>query len=469
MTPSVPAPCGGNVGRGAVQRKVAGPVAPIVPAPCGGNVGRGAVQRKAAGPVAPVAPVAPSVPAPCGGNVGRGAVQRKVAGPVAPSVPAAAIARGQGTVQRYFKVGAADFGTRNVALGGTAVFTGQDKDGGTGSFLDGGGAVRRSDKDVGGLTLRISDDGRMAMEDTDINTRQAKSFYAEKDVVKASNKRLGAVGSAFRLVVNENNWITVPDRAGHQHRHWALFGQGRRYKLYEVMPRNTTNGTRGVNMQASQNCNAMGGEVTGAGTEMFQKPILKGGILDVQDSFLAEERVATFLGEYANNGGDAPGAALAAGFPLPTNAIQVGVLRAAIALQYGPVATQNVIDDISRQLGVNSYATPKVGETYATFSIGAKTPTGVFDHHSGADIADPWGYHWGGVVARSGADTVTLENYARLKEDDPHNLHAATETRHFFQMYGPANSVDGDQSWHAAWRHDGFANGVTIAFSNGKL
>ena len=43
----VPAPCGGNVGRGAVQPKAARP-GPAVPAPCGGNVGRSAVQPKAA-------------------------------------------------------------------------------------------------------------------------------------------------------------------------------------------------------------------------------------------------------------------------------------------------------------------------------------------------------------------------------------------------------------------------------------
>ena len=57
----------------------------------------------------------------------------------------------------------------------------------------------------------------------------------------------------------------------------------------------------------------------------------------------------------------------------------------------------------ARQLAINQFASPKVGEGFATFSTrprrGRKT----------------WGYHYAGVVARSadGHDWVTLENYNR--------------------------------------------------------
>ena len=58
-----------------------------------------------------------------------------------------------------------------------------------------------------------------------------------------------------------------------------------------------------------------------------------------------------------------------------------------------------------------------------------------------------WGSHWAGVVARDGADVVTLENYARTAEDgaigDP-------DYRFYFQMYNTNPAVPGN-TWHGTW------------------
>jgi hypothetical protein len=58
------------------------------------------------------------------------------------------------------------------------------------------------------------------------------------------------------------------------------------------------------------------------------------------------------------------------------------------------------------KLGINEFANPKVGEGIATYS--ARAPGGDGGGRT-------WGYHYAGVVARSGdgADYVTLENYNR--------------------------------------------------------
>jgi hypothetical protein len=56
-----------------------------------------------------------------------------------------------------------------------------------------------------------------------------------------------------------------------------------------------------------------------------------------------------------------------------------------------------------------------------------------------------WGSHYGGVVARSGGDTVTLENYARNRENE--GIQDATSAMYYFQMYGSEKG----QTWHETW------------------
>jgi hypothetical protein len=75
------------------------------------------------------------------------------------------------------------------------------------------------------------------------------------------------------------------------------------------------------------------------------------------------------------------------------------------------------------------------------------------DYTSGEDRTVSWPYHYAGVVARSGNDRVTLENYARgdnrMEDADP---------RWYFQMYGEGSG----QTFHEF--HDArkeYANAIT--------
>jgi hypothetical protein len=52
----------------------------------------------------------------------------------------------------------------------------------------------------------------------------------------------------------------------------------------------------------------------------------------------------------------------------------------------------------AKKYGINQYAKPKAGEAIGIFSAGTQGNTGMG--------------HWAGVLARSGGDYVTLENYA---------------------------------------------------------
>jgi hypothetical protein len=117
-------------------------------------------------------------------------------------------------------------------------------------------------------------------------------------------------------------------------------------------------------------------------------------------------------------------------------------------------------DDRSKELGVNSYATPEVGEGLGTFSVGERIGGGIVNYSveeanahykdsldqvisggvpgdfdstrdsldnlirmAGGAVANldeyfkkgVWQGHFAGVVARSGEDYVTLENYNRQR------------------------------------------------------
>jgi hypothetical protein len=79
-------------------------------------------------------------------------------------------------------------------------------------------------------------------------------------------------------------------------------------------------------------------------------------------------------------------------------------------------------------VGANENAAPEVGEAFGIFSTPAQPPQGVmqqtlaalgavYQKLLGAAPVAQWGEHWAGVVARSGNDRVTMENYNRPSDD----------------------------------------------------
>src|SRR4051812_8353821 len=122
-----------------------------------------------------------------------------------------------------------------------------------GSFRNAGGVVVASGP--ANTQLRVSEDGQMAVEDTNLGARQPKVFYATNTVFNASNKALKKHGSAFVLYVDQNNAITVTDQAGNQvnlHRILA-----KRKKV-----RNAVN-DRGMGLTMKEVCDQVASEIVG--------------------------------------------------------------------------------------------------------------------------------------------------------------------------------------------------------------
>jgi hypothetical protein len=120
--------------------------------------------------------------------------------------------------------------------------------------------------------------------------------------------------------------------------------------------------------------------------------------------------------------------------------------------------------EILQEIGINEFADPRVGDILSIRTIGAETRQGndwyVKDYQSGKTLKNPFQYHFATVIARSGNDYITMENYARQEEEgDRHHGASREDPRYFFQMYGPD-----EQSFHSEQK-DEYANPMTLSFS----
>ncbi|MEA2463428.1 MAG: hypothetical protein QOJ98_1175 [Acidobacteriota bacterium] len=286
--------------------------------------------------------------------------------------------------------------------------------------------VHNSDRN--GLSIRVSDDGNMAIENTDLRTRQPKVFYATTGVVTASNAALQSVGSKFRLRENGRP-LTI------------LTGWYSSKTLNEVTGEylNDLNVAVSPN-RAPQNCNAMAEQLTGK-----PRGFLQGG---AGTALTVAGRVApTAMEQYD------------LAYRYYNRRMELSPERnRELINRFAREYPRERREDVSDRESANIWARPNVGEAYMIASLGSGPDLGggrstLRDYTSGEDRTVSWPYHYAGVVARSGNDRVTLENYARgdnrMEDADP---------RWYFQMYGEGSG----QTFHEF--HDArkeYANAIT--------
>lgn len=105
--------------------------------------------------------------------------------------------------------------------------------------------------------------------------------------------------------------------------------------------------------------------------------------------------------------------------------------------------------NMKRELKIDEAMEPQLGK--ALVSV-----TTVSDKKMSEEGGDKFGYHWGTVVAQSGADYITLENYARREGD----LKAKSPLV-FFRMHGP------ESTWHDKSQKSGDFLGPIMSFKFG--
>lgn len=325
------------------------------------------------------------------------------------------------------------------AIVGTETFNAQARAVGVGAhdaFLTGAGpAPANVVAHPGGLSLRVSDDAEVAIEDSDLTTRQPKVFFATAAVVAESNRLLTAAQSRIVLHTGAAG-ITI----------WT--GWWTQKTLLRVTPRFNAAVPDPLNPGnpdlLPQNCNAVAAQVTGWEPEAMVS----------NSSALASRTAARLAPTEWGNYRDAYHAEGDFDARAQTNAIASAYVTA--------TGTRRRDIETAR---ANRYARPAVGEAFITATMGDGPPnldgtTTVRDYRSGTDRNLGWSFHFGGVVARSGNDRVTLENYARGD-----NRANQADPRWYFQMYGE----QARQSFHeVSDASNSFANPVTIAVNRGS-
>ena len=326
----------------------------------------------------------------------------------------------------------------------------------SGSFQTAPGANTVDVQPNPGAQVRVSEDGRMAIENTNLSNRQPKVFYATQAVLDASKRALKAHNSSVTLYVDKKDAIKVTDHAGTQ------------VKLHRIMPQSLKQpdvggvkqpkSVKGLNMPIDEVCGTVADKIAGIQVASELPTLARDlGLLNPTDLPVHEYKVARWFYQRWLVGNKATANANVSQAVGTTAALDD---RDQIARDYMRILTTapNLSARIAEKLGVNQYADPHIGQAYGAISLGSTTG-GVSDFSQAAapkrqttqqvgtaTVRDIWTTHYGAVVAESADNKVTLENYARKGEGEPDNL---AGPYWYFQMYGP--STNAAQTWHGTW------------------
>ncbi|MCB9702413.1 MAG: DUF4157 domain-containing protein [Myxococcales bacterium] len=344
------------------------------------------------------------------------------------------------------------------------------------------------------VALNISAGGHLAVESLGSDKKQAKAYYTSAERLQTTNEALERVRSAFRMRAVSGHTISVRTTGSRT--------------LQKVEPENVDTDVRGTDMVSNQQCVDISKVVGGAhrtGKEREARVRDAVGTVSPELSGMRRLLGSTELGGVKEAKGKEYGSlrdtetyidgikdkpegkdlvpfaaklkvvreAIRDGLPAPTELrdfvtsfltyqewSEVDAFRIIHAAL--PESQAKNLDGLFRELllvlqrfalyttlkagsspelagsaGINEEARPEVGDaykiSYLEFELGK------------------WNYHWAGVVARDGDDSVTLENYTR---DNAKRIGKTADPRWYFQMYGV-----GDQSFHRV--HTG-SSGVTV-------
>lgn len=304
------------------------------------------------------------------------------------------------------------------------------------------------------VNLRVSDTGDLAIEDG-MDKREAKIFYGTRAIQDASNSVLQEIGSPIRLGINSSATISVTSATG-QHK-----------TLYAIYPIDVIAKKIGEDVQVPENCNEAGPHILNTSFDSSLKPKLnQHGWADGIESMRTNEAIffiLNYLKQQIKKKQEYRILAIIKAifhyfFP-PKEIENIDTIWAdfeknplAYILPYVESINTGILQNIIQEIGINQFCDPEVGEMLSIRAISHDEDCRVdgpdmyiMDHSTGTEIKDPFPYHYASVIAKSGSDYITMENYARREDGCVSNK----DPRYFFQMYGPEK-----QSFHEVMKKD---------------
>jgi len=314
--------------------------------------------------------------------------------------------------------------------GDTEFFVSQTENEGSSYVMDGdklkANLVYKSTAD-----LMVADNLDLAIE-ADV---EAKYFFATKARVKEANDNLNGnvrlrTTSRYLKINSDNGTI----------------------KLFQVEPyvpkkkQSLGKSGSGIDMRIPQRCNEMSefvtgkvGVETGAGRQIY-------GILATVLTQIGERDFETELREALTNIGSVQGNQTY----LQLTDEMHQAYKDALAEDDG----EERINEVLSEVAVNQFMDPVIGSSITTYGVGTD------EENANRDRDTTFGYHFGAVVARSGPDYITLENYAR-RDDLSTGTLSAGDPLFFFRMYGLESPTD---TWHQKALDTGAFVGRAISF-----
>jgi hypothetical protein len=235
-----------------------------------------------------------------------------------------------------------------------------------------------------GVEMLVADDQQMAIQDT---SGEPKEFYATREVIERSNSMLETAGSVVGLHIHTDNSILL-QRGG------SPLNMVRPYLKHsepDDIPR------------FAVNCNVLASQITRASMAEYEF-VLTDETGENSKRFSVEGNSSAAIRSLADY--------LSTRSNLPSRKAAKKTITSMIGTKdlEGEAPQIRNINSNAPRLGANENASPEVGEAYATFSHRPPIDWGrkSLNHH--------WGYHFASVVAKSGEDAITLENYRRETE-----------------------------------------------------
>ena len=322
-----------------------------------------------------------------------------------------------------------------------------------------------------GTPLRVSEDGKMAIEDSNLSARQPKVFYATSGVMSSSNRKLRARNSEYELYKAQTNAIKVDNQAG-----------TKTVKLNKIMARrrvtgvypptvNNPKGTKGTKLKVKHQT----ADDAGLGLTVASVCGTVANTIVRQDVATVVPKLNVALGMTSTGSPEYKAARAFVDLAVSLAQAQGNINNATTGTAVGQItrAYMNLMFNhpaqaavIAQQMGVNVFADPQVGQAFGSLTLGTEDAHGTLDYavanQANAQLRqtltdtpntvtgktrDIWGSHYGAVVATSAGNKVTFENYARSHEEG--HLGGGADPIYYFQMYGPASNPA--QTWHGQW------------------
>ncbi|MFC1421036.1 eCIS core domain-containing protein [Streptacidiphilus cavernicola] len=335
---------------------------------------------------------------------------------------------GQGpTVQRLhvIKAGSAEYPTKHPDS--EDFFVGQEKNKERSWFDERSASAPPKPHLVykGEVDLAVSDAFDLAVEHAGAG-QEPKTFFATDKQFSDSVKKLPGAHKGRGLSLSKTG------------RYLTIDGAGRKVTLYEIEPkfRKEKGGdkTKGLDVLVPQRCNEMLGLVTG---KYAMARAADSQYWDVLEKFLVRlEPEGGWKGKFQE--------AMARGGEGDSQSYLE--ITYAMSGRFQHLVQQDAAkaEAVLKELGINKHApTPNVGDGMTTMA----QP----DANQAESMADSVPFHFGGAIAKSGKDYITMENYYREQHEDSVSTISRNDPLWYFRMYGQ----EAGRTWHEGWTGGG--------------